>query len=318
MRIGTFSQNDLLVQQMLRQQVELSRSQEQVSTGKRYNDTEGFGAQSANIVNSRSLLTQIEGFQTSNQALKGRLSAFDSALVELESIGGDLRDALQKARGLGDGTGLGTTVSGLLERAAAVLNTRFEGRFLFGGTTSDQPPLLVTDEAEILAVAEPPGGQFFADSGEALTARVDERTTIEIGVTASQVAGDLLHSMQRILMFDSGTLPAGAAGFAPADALAGQLSENEIDFIADELDNVFSAVTGLQTAATENGLNMKALDDVQGRLEDQQIALTDILANEEDVDLAKVAAKLNQQQVALEASLRMIAQMRSMSLLNFL
>jgi flagellin-like hook-associated protein FlgL len=63
---------------------------------------------------------------------------------------------------------------------------------------------------------------------------------------------------------------------------------------------------------------MKALDDVQGRLEDQQIALTDILANEEDVDLAKVAAKLNQQQVALEASLRMIAQMRSMSLLNFL
>lgn len=318
MRIGTFSQNDLLVQQMLRQQVEMSRSQEQVATGKRYNDTEGFGAETSNIVNSRSLLTQIEGFQKANKALEGRFQAFDSALTELENIGGELRDALQKARGLGDGTALSSTVSGLVERTAAVLNTRFEGRFLFGGTTSDQAPLLVTDEAEILAAAEPPAGQFFADSGQPLSASVDERTTLEVGVTASQVAGDLLHSMQRILMFDSGTLPAGAAGFAPAGALDGDLPPNAIDYLSDELDNVLTAVSGIQTAATENGLNMKALDDVQNRLEDQQIALTDILSNQEDVDLADVAAKLNQQQLALEASLRMLAEMRSLSLLNVL
>lgn len=317
MRIGTFSHNDLLVQQMLRQQVELSRSQEQVSSGKRYDDIQGFGAQSSNIVNSHSLLTQIEGFQKANESLKGRFSAFDSALTELESIGGELRDALQQARGLGDGTGLGSTVSGLLERAASVLNTRFEGRFLFGGTTSDQPPLLVTNESEILSVAEPPAGEFFADSGQPLSARVDERTTLEVGTTASQVAGDLLHSMQRILMYDSGTLPAGAAG-APAGDLDGKLSDNQVAYIADELDNVLSAVGGLQTAATENGLNMTALDNVQERLGDQQVALTDILSNQEDADLAEVATKLNQQQVALEASMRMIAQLRSMSLLNVL
>ena len=40
--------------------------------------------------------------------------------------------------------------------------------------------------------------------------------------------------------------------------------------------------------------------------------------NQEDVDLGEVATKLNNQQLSLEASIRMIAEMRSLSLLNVL
>ena len=124
--------------------------------------------------------------------------------------------------------------------------------------------------------------------------------------------------MQRVLMFDSGTLPAGAGAFAPAGSLDGQLSQNESDYLADELNRVLSAVDTLQTAATENGLNMKAVDAVQTRLGEQEISLTEIVAGVENVDLAEVAAKLNRQQVTLEASFRMIAEMRSLNLFNAL
>lgn len=318
MRVGTLSQSDVMLQQMLRQQADIVRTQEQVSTGKKYNDVAGFGASVAHLTNSHSLLTQLEGHREANAALAGRLSAFDTGLRELESIGGELRDAMQSARGLENGSGFVAEVEGLLERAASVLNTRFEGRFLFGGTNTSEPPVRVNNSAEILALAEPPAGDFFADSGSAPSVRLDERATLQVGVAASEVAGDLLHSMQRILMFDSGTLPSGTGAFAPAGSLDGQLTSNETDFIANELAQVLQAVDTLQTAATENGLDMKAVEAVQNRLEEQTISLTDMIANQEDVDLGKVATRLNNQQLSLEASIRMIAEMRSLSLLSVL
>lgn len=318
MRVGTLSHSDLLLQHMLRQQNDMVRSQEQVATGKKYNDLQGFGSQSSHLVSTKSLLNQIEGHQKANHALLGRLDAFNTGLTELERIGGEFRDAIHKARGNNNGTGLQAEVSSMLQRAVSVLNTRFEGRFLFGGANTDQAPVTVGNEAEILAIAEPPAGQFFTDSGSAPTVRLDERATLTAGVAASEVAGDLLHAMQRVLMFDSGTLPAGAGAFAPAGSLDGQLSQNESDYLADELNRVLSAVDTLQTAATENGLNMKAVDAVQTRLGEQEISLTEIVAGVENVDLAEVAAKLNRQQVTLEASFRMIAEMRSLNLFNAL
>lgn len=318
MRVGTLSQSDVMMQQMLRQQSDIVRTQEQVATGKKYNDVAGFGAGVAHLSNSHSLMTQLEGHKEANAALSGRLSAFDAGLRELEGIGGELRDTIQKARGIGNGSGFVAEVEGLLERASSVLNTRFEGRFLFGGLNSTEAPVTVSNRTEILAQAEPPAGEFFADSGGAPSVRLDERATIQVGVAASEVAGDLLHSMQRILMFDDGTLPAGTGAFAPADNLDGQLSSNELGFLENEFAQVLAAVDTLQTAATENGLNMKALDSVQNRLSEQTISLTEIIANEEDIDLGEVATRLNNQQLALEASIRMIAEMRSLSLLNVL
>lgn len=318
MRVGTLSQNDVMLQQMLRQQADIVRTQEQVATGKKYNDVAGFGAGVAHLTTSRSLLAQLEGHKDANAAISGRLAAFNTGLRELEGIGGELRDAIQNARGLGNGSGFAAEVEGLLERAASVLNTRFEGRFLFGGTNTTEAPVAVTTRAEILALAEPPAGDFFNDSGSVPSVRLDERASLQVGAAASQVAGDLLHSMQRILMFDNGTLPAGAGAFAPAGSLDGQLSTNETDFLENELTQVLQAVDTLQTAATENGLDMKAVDAIQERLEEQTISLTDIIANEEDVDLGEVATKLNNQQLSLEASIRMIAEMRSLSLLNVL
>ncbi len=119
-------------------------------------------------------------------------------------------------------------------------------------------------------------------------------------------------------MFANGTLPAGTGGFAPAGSFEGKLDPSQLAFLEGEMSRIFDAVSTLQTAAADNGVNIKTVEAVQERLESQSISLTEIIANEEDVDLAKVANRLNQQQLSLEASLRMIAEMRSMSILNVL
>lgn len=315
MRIGTAGQNDALVQQMLRKQAELFDTQRQVQTGKRYNDIEGFGAGTASLVSSKSLMARLDGFHDTNKLVRGRLDAFDTALTELDSIGGRLRDAMQNARAIGDGTGFIAEVRSLFEQTTSVLNSRFEGRFLFGGTASDQSPMAVDSPDALIALAEPPGGNFFSGNPAALTARLDERTSVPLGTTAA-IGQDLIHAMQRLLQFDDGTQPAGVTA-APV-ALDGQLSDEQRGFIGDELDRVLGALDELRTAAAENGLNMRVVDDVQSRLEDQKITLTDLIASREDADLAETATKLNQQQVALEASFRVISQLRGLSLVDLI
>lgn len=317
MRIGTFGHSDALVQQMLRHQTEFARTQLQLETGKKYNDIAGFGAGTSTLVSSKSLLSRLDGFYESNVQVLGRLNAFNDGLTELEAIGGRLRDAIHTARGAGSGTGFITEVRNLVQQAASVLNIRFEGRFLFGGTVTDQPPVAISDGDDLLALAEPPAGDFFNDLGVTPSARLDERTSVEVGSTASSVAQDLLHSMQRILMFNDGTLPAGAGAFAPAGPFEGQLTDNQIAFLEDELGRIRGAIDTILTAATDNGLNIRAVEDVQERLTDQKITLTELVSEREDADLAETATKLNQQQFALEASFQVIAQLRELSLVNF-
>lgn len=318
MRIGTFGNSQAMIQQMLRQQTDLVETQRQVATGTKYDDVKGFGAGTSSLLSSHSILNRLDGFYDSNKSISGRLNAFDHSLTELEGIGNRLRDALFTARGTGDGTGLVTEIDSLFQQASSIMNTRFEGRFLFGGSVSDQPPMAIETTADLLATAEPPAGSFFNDQGDPNSIRLDERTTVTVGNTASQVGEELLHTMQRILMFDAGTLPTGAGAFAPASDLDQQLDGNQAEFLQSELDRVLGAIDTMKTAATDNALNLRTVEDVQLRIEDQRITLSELIADKEDADLGETAIRLNQQQVALEASFRMIAQMRQLSLVNLL
>ncbi|MEC9346376.1 MAG: hypothetical protein VYB54_09115 [Pseudomonadota bacterium] len=315
MRIGTAGQNEALVTQMLRKQAELFETQRQVQTGKKYDDVEGFGAGTASLVSSKSLMSRLNGFYDTNKLVSGRLEAFDTALGELDNIGARLRDAMQNARAIGDGTGFIPEVRSLFEQTVSVLNTRFEGRFLFGGTNSDQPPMAVETADQLIATAEPPVGDYFNGDPAALTARLDERTSVALGTTAT-VGQDLINAMQRLLQFDDGTVPNGVT--IAAGSLDGKLSDEQRDFVGQEVDRVLAALDGIRTAAAENGLNIRVVGDVQARLEDQKITLTELIASREDADLAETATKLNQQQVALEASMRVIGKLKELSLVNLI
>jgi len=68
----------------------------------------------------------------------------------------------------------------------------------------------------------------------------------------------------------------------------------------------------------ELGARQQGLDTLQQRLDSEEIELRQTMSGEYDVDMAKVVSDLSAKQIAYEASLRVIALISQMSLLNYL
>ncbi len=74
----------------------------------------------------------------------------------------------------------------------------------------------------------------------------------------------------------------------------------------------------LNFARAEVGATQQALDVLDTRIEDESINLEQALSEDIDVDLATAISQLTARQAALEASLRMTAQLTRLTLLEFL
>lgn len=318
MRIASFNQAQFMVQNMLKTQTDLADTQIQLQTGKKYNNIDGFGAKSTTLQSTRSLLQRMDAHYQNNQQVQSRIDIYDSSLQSLEGVANELRDGIFNAMSLTDGTNLEAQLKGLVEQTANILNTKIEGRFIYGGTNTDTEPMRVKTADELLAEPEPPIGDFFDNSNVKITARLDDETPLEYGVLADEVGQQLVSSIQRILLFNDGTVPTGAGAFAPAGELNGQLSDNERQFLEAELDNVQSAIDTILAAEAENGMKAKTVELVQNRIQDEKVVLKEFLSEVEDADLGEASTRLLQQQASLQASMQLIGQIQQLSLINFL
>src|SRR5262249_23082551 len=141
------------------------------------------------------------------------------------------------------GTALAGKVRDLFQRAVDVLNKQVDGRYIFAGSRTDTPPVAVTSVAGLLST---PVGAIFANDQNKATAQLDDNLTVSYGVLASDAATSLFGEMQRILQFDSGTLPSGAGGFAPAGSFGSTLTTNQKDFLTGEIPTLKTMVDGVQ------------------------------------------------------------------------
>ncbi len=71
-------------------------------------------------------------------------------------------------------------------------------------------------------------------------------------------------------------------------------------------------------ARAELGARQQGLDVLQSRLEGEGIDLRSTMSADYDVDIAEVISNLSAKQVAYEASLKSVAQVAQMTLLNYL
>ena len=87
------------------------------------------------------------------------------------------------------------------------------------------------------------------------------------------------------------------------------------DQIIPLIDQALSTLTSLNA---DLGIRQKLIDDANERLQLQISLSKEFVAGIKDVDMAEVFTKVSQQQIALEASFQVTAQMANLSLVDFL
>lgn len=243
-----------------------------------------------------------------------------------------------------------------MEELQNLLNTKIEGRYVFAGNDIHNPPvpdvngLFAAFQAEM--TANLPGAATAAEQADIITnlksyVGLPNTTLASIPVATNPpqaylggagTSGLYSTSLQQsggatmIARVDvdrqmSYGLRADAPVFqdmfrALATAATITCPPGNVDgykaLLSDGFAATRSAITGVSNEVGRLGITRKEIEDIDQKHDSVTTSLTIALGDVEDVDMAVVATKLQQNNVALEATYKIIAQAKSLSLVNFL
>ncbi len=315
-RIGTFGQSQSLLNDLMLTQARLIESQRQVSSGQKTDRYSGMARDVAPLMSTKAVATRTEQHIRNNAELALRLNHYDSNLRGLADIADALRQQVLDSISANSATGMMDEINNLFDRAVSLLNSRLNGRYVFAGTRTNTPPVNVSTPAELLALSQT--SDAFDNNSLKAQLKIDDVQTLQWGVLAQDVGQDLFEAFRRIMQFNAGTLPSGASAYSPAGTFTAPLGTNQRDFLINELSRLESVASGLNDAVAQNGINLRTLEEVQERLTSEKTFLAEFISDIENVDVAEAISRLNQDQVAVEASYRVIAQLNRTTLMDFL
>ncbi|MFQ5347392.1 MAG: flagellin [Rhodothalassiaceae bacterium] len=305
-RISSFGQQGVLLQATLRNQEQLFRAQKQITTGKKASQFRELGSRVQEALNARQSREAVATFRSTIQQVRQTVDAYDVQIGAVADAARSLQQAVVTAVGQEDATGLMASLDQAFTIAVSALNTRINGNFIFGGARTDQPPVTVSTLSDLQALAL--SSDAFGNDQTIRSAFIAEGTDIKFGQLANGVASEIFASFKRIADFDAG----------PSGPLSGKLTAAQRAFLETEIGNIESAVQQIQSAQVKNGLASNRLDVADAQHESTQVFLESLVSDIEDVNLAEAVSRLNQDQVALQASFEALRTLGQLSLLNFL
>jgi flagellar hook-associated protein 3 FlgL len=315
-RISSLSQQQLLVSRLLMNKESIAKYQDQTATGLKSPDLKGLARESNVLLSSKASQSRLESYMQSNRELQTRLEIQNTALGSIAGIADDLRQDLIGAVNLNSSVGFITKVEDHLDRLINLLTTSHGGKYVFGGTRTEQEPINVNNAADLLALAQT--SDAFDNNSLKPTQLVDDGHNLEFGQLASDIAQPLLDSIRRILQFHNGTLPTGAGAYAPAGAFQDPLTANQRDFLISEFANANTAIATARDAEATNGVDLGTVDKLLERQTEDLTFLRGFISDIENVDIAEAVSNLKAGETALTASVQVLARFSQISLLNFL
>jgi len=315
-RVSTAGQTQLLLDTLLRNQERQAKLQEQVATLRTSSDYKGIARDAVTLLGARELEARTQQFLAGNSVLERRLETYNLSLQRLADIAQTLRQDVIVAIESNSAVGLMEKLNAGFEDAAAMLNTRVDGQFIFAGSRTDKAPVNVSTPAALLALAQT--SDAFDNNTIKAQARISDNTVKEYGILADDIGAQLLDSFRRVMQFNAGTVPTGAGAFAPAGAFQTPLAKNQQDFLIGELTTIQAAFDTLNQEVAKNGVNLQLVDETQERHRDDLLFTRTLINKIENVDPAEAVTQLNESQQVLEASMQVLASLTRLSLLDFL
>ncbi len=230
-------------------------------------------------------ITQIRGFTTNSEAALQAVSE-DLARAKNIAIQGGSDTVTAEAR-----QSLAENVDQLIDNIIDHGNSRFKGRFVFGGTQTT-------------------GTKPFTRSGDIITyngndADIKSNIGFDTQVTYNKSGADVF-------------APAGGVDiFAELVALKQGLENNDTNAIQNSVDELGSALDQVTSLSAEFGVIQNRLTLTEQLIETENINLADFLSKIQDTDILEEIVNLQVLENATTAALRVVAEVIQTSLVDF-
>ena len=311
-RIANLAQNYLMRSVIHNTQSRLADAQLQISTGQKSQDYAGIADASSRLVTLESSGRRIDQFLNDNSFVNLRLdtmlNSIDKIKNTLNDVQGLLRDILEDG-GLPVGIDKDEIIETKFSEVRDFLNVQINGRYLFAGSKTDTKPVVVSDLSVAAAnsgapnyttTAEP---SFYYQGDDVVQkARIADGVVISYGVTAENPAFEKVIRAMRIIR--------------SADLSGGD--PNYLAKIQDAMNIVTQADSSLRDLELNLGTKQQQLARTNEQHTNVKTFFDTIIGELESADTYDAVARLNADQVMLEASYKTVVRLSEMTLTNFL
>src|SRR4051794_4999619 len=269
----------------------LASLQMQLSSGRQINAPSDNPAGTARALQLRGDVKRNNQYMDNARDAIGWMSTSDAAYSQAVRLVQNARTLV--VQGLNTGASTATSANSIADQIDSirtslvqVANSTYNGRPLFGGTTSG-------------STAYDPSGNYVGDTG-AVSRTVGAQATVQINQTGPQVFGPAGGDLFTLLSNISTTLRTSPAG---AGAQLGQLD---------------TALARISAAQAAEGATYQQVQNTQTVQSANGASLASQLSELQDIDLADMAVRVSAANVTYQAALQTTANVRQLSLLNFL
>jgi flagellar hook-associated protein 3 FlgL len=306
MRISTVQMQDRSVNAMLERQAELSRTQQQVATGKRILTPSDDVLGTTQILAFNETVATYKQYQDNSGFVENRLILEEAALTQsidvLQRVNELAVQAGNPTYGANERALLAVEVRQLLSETISIANTTdSNGDYLFAGFNVDTAPITATE------VPANSGLFTYAYTGDT------GQNTIQVGATRFIPTGD---NGQDVFM----NVPVSGGGnqniFETIEQLALDLESNTVT--ATRPADIALAMENLSTFRTQTGARQNAIESQRVFNNDIVFQGEKMLSSIKDLDYAEAISRLNLQLTGLQASQQSYARIQNLSLFSFL
>jgi len=282
-------------------QVELGR---QVSSQKVAQDLKGYAHKAETLTSMRSVQTRIAGLIEQNKVLSDRHQTQDVALTQVADSAAGVREVIADAIASGRVDTLMEQISGHFADTLQGLNTKSQGRYLFSGGQINTAPVDVSSLSDLASPVDT--DDLFKNDQFIARNQVDETASIDSGMLASDIAGDLFKRFQEI------------QDFAIANPFTGEMTDAQRDFLKDKLTQFEGLHNDLVNTVARNGTIQNRIDNATTDLKNRADTLEEMVGDVASVDMAEAISRLQLAQFSVQAAAEVFSTLRDSSLLNFL
>jgi flagellar hook-associated protein 3 FlgL len=300
MRVATFAINDQMIASALRTQSTMANQQIQEASGLISSDFGGLGSSAQQVLNLQVSVTRAQSYIDAATQTNSKIQVMYSAVNSVSDLVTQFRTLLTSASSASstDAASVTETAKNMLEQMASLLNTQYNGGYLFGGSATKTAPVDISSAT--YAVASSPSTadtNYYQGDSQLGAVRVSDNQTVSYGVTADNTAFEqILRAMN----------------------LVARNSPLSTDTLNEALDLAVDSIGKLGVVQTRISNASASIERASAYQTEYQSYAQTLGSDLTSVDVAAVTAKLSTYQAQLTASYAAIAKVQSLNLASYL
>ncbi|MBM7869462.1 flagellar hook-associated protein 3 FlgL [Clostridium pascui] len=291
------------------------------------------------VARAMQMHTDITSNKQYNENIKDTINWLDQTDTALNQLGNQfqrMRELMVSAGNVAYGSDekqkIKDEVNGIISNISQTLNASFDGKYIFGGTRGTSKPVgIKEEESNNIITYKTSDGSNLDDAesimSERLVTEISQGVTVEYNVTATDIlefkykksnaAGEVNMNVKDILEnivkhLDGNFENTDGSGWeenlsSASDALTGQ-----------DLEDMDAVINNILKLRSQVGAKMNAMESAKEKNLDENLNLTDILSQTEDIDITEKTMQFATAQTVYIAALQTSAKVIQPTLMDYL